>query len=42
MAQQKVDMQTRNITNLEQVDAKQVENKQALFVENENCSRDQR
>ncbi len=36
MAQQKVDMQTRNITNLEQVDAKQVENKQALFVENEN------
>ena len=36
MAQQKVDMQTRNIANLEQVDAKHVENKQAIFVENEN------
>ena len=36
IAQQKVDMQVRNITNLEQVDAKHVESKQALFIENEN------
>lgn len=36
LAQQKVDMQVRNIENLQQVDAKYVEDRQATFVENEN------
>jgi DNA repair exonuclease SbcCD ATPase subunit len=36
LAQQKVDMQVRNIENLEQVDAKHVEDKQERFIKNEN------
>jgi DNA repair exonuclease SbcCD ATPase subunit len=36
LAQQKVDMQVRNIQNLEEVDAKHVEGKQERFVKNEN------
>ena len=36
LAQQKVDMQVRNIQNLEEVDAKHVEDKQERFVKNEN------
>lgn len=36
IAQQKVDMQIRNIENLSAVDQKQIEDKQAKFVENEN------
>ena len=36
LAQQKVDMQARNIQNLEEVDAKHVEDKQERFVKNEN------
>lgn len=36
LAQQKVDMQVRNIQNLTEVDAKHVEDKQERFVKNEN------
>ena len=36
LAQQKVDMQVRNIQNLEEVDDKHVEDKQERFVKNEN------